>query len=54
MGAIFNFDTKNFCDQPYMSYSLIEYLNVFRRYFRVTQEVSYENQTCIHFIKDEF
>ena len=32
---------------------LIEDLNVFRKYFRVIQEVSYGIQTSIYFIKDE-
>ena len=32
---------------------LIEDMNVFRKYFRVRQEVSDEIQTSISFIKDE-
>ena len=32
---------------------VIKYLNVFRKYFRVRQEVSDEIQTSIYFIKDE-
>ena len=32
---------------------LSEYLNVFRKYFRVRQEVSDDIQTSISFIKDE-
>ena len=32
---------------------VIEYLNVFRRYFRVRQDVSDEIQTSISFIKYE-
>ena len=32
---------------------VIEDLNVFRKYFRVRQEVSDEIQTSIYFIKDE-
>ena len=32
---------------------VLEYLNVFRKDFRVRQEVNYEIQTSIYFIKDE-
>ena len=32
---------------------VIEYLNVYRKYFRVRQEVSDEIQTMISWIKDE-
>ena len=32
---------------------VLEYMNVFRKDFRVRQEVSYEIQTSISFIKDE-
>ena len=33
---------------------VIEYLNVFRKYFRVRQEVSYETPTSILLLKTSF
>ena len=32
---------------------VIEYMNVFRKYFRVRQDVSDEIQTSVSFIKDD-